>query len=246
MKNAFSCIVVDDEQDAAELLIARINLLYTNVDIQGCFTTWQDALNALRTLTPDIIFMDISMPGKNGLDLLRLAPKLHSEIIFVKAHEEYALRAFEFATSGYILKPIDDVELSQSIERAMKRVRDKQKSTVQENPRIGIPDNKGVNYVNLMDIEYLESVQGYTRVVTKDGVILTSFNLGKFKSVITSERFYQVHRSYIVNINAIVRYKSTGEIVMKDNKEIPVSKAARQDFLNMFNMVSRSGEHEEG
>ena len=64
--------------------------------------------------------------------------------------------------------------------------------------------------------------------------------------MITSERFYQVHRSYIVNINAIVRYKSTGEIVMKDNKEIPVSKAARQDFLNMFNMVSRSGEHEEG
>lgn len=240
MKSNIKCIIVDDEQDAIELLSARLDMLYKNLEIAGCYTTWQAALNALQTIKPDIVFMDISMPGKNGMDLLRLVPMTEAEIIFITAYEEYALKAFEFNTSGYILKPIDDEELAHSVDKAINRTRNKRNEEVQQPVKIGIPDSKGVTYVNITDIQYLEAVSGYTRVVLYDGVLLSSFNLGKFRTVIQSNIFFQVHRSYLVNLNAISRYKSTGEIVMRDQTEIPVAKSVRQEFLNLFSMVSKT------
>lgn len=239
MNNSISCIIIDDEQDAIDLLIARLKLLCLDIHILGTYLLWHDALKAIQFMPADIIFIDISMPGKNGVDLLKLAPGSTAEVIFITAHEEYALKAFEFSTSGYILKPIDDMELAQSVNRAIKRIREKQRTILPESNRIGIPDSKGITYLTLTDIEYLESVNGYTKVVTRSSTILTSFNLGKFKSVVSSRLFYQVHRSYIVNLNAVARYISTGEIVMNDNKKIPVAKSARQEFLHLFDMIKR-------
>jgi two-component system, LytTR family, response regulator len=104
--------------------------------------------------------------------------------------------------------------------------------------KIGIPDSKGIVYVTVRDIHYLESMNGYTRVVTKDGAILSSFSIGKFVSLTTLANFYQVHRSYIINLNFVSRYRFAGDIVMQDNKEIPVSKTLRADFLNLFYLIS--------
>lgn len=243
MSNTFTCIIVDDEQDAIDLLTARLNMLYENIEIAGKYTTWGEALNGLRTVKPDIVFMDISIPGKSGMDLLRLVPSTEAEIIFVTAYEEYALRAFEFTTSGYILKPVDDEELVHSVNKAMQRIRDKKVVITPAPVKIGVPDSKGITYVNIADIQYLEAVNGYTKVVLNDGVLLSSFNLGKFKTVIQSNLFFQVHRSYLVNINTIRRYKSTGEIVMPDQTEIPVAKSVRQEFLKLFSMVSKTPGH---
>jgi two-component system LytT family response regulator len=239
MNQHFHCIIVDDEQDAIELLAARLKVLFHNIEITGSYTLWHEALKAIQTLSVDIIFMDISMPGKSGINLLRLVPETRAEIIFITAHDEYALNAFEFSTSGYILKPIDDLELSQAVERAMKRIRNKSKDTHVNSMHIGIPDSHGINYVDIRDIQYLESINGYTNVVTSKGNILTSFNLAKFKHVVDSTLFYQVHRSFIVNISAIRRYKSSGVVVMHDDKEIPVAKSVRAAFLSLFNLVSK-------
>lgn len=242
MSGIFTCIIIDDEPDAIELLAGQLELLFNNLEITGRYTKWEEALNALRKTEPDIVFMDISMPGKNGMELLRLIPESESEIIFVTAHEEYALKAFEFATSGYLLKPVDDVELLRSVQKAMQRVQ-KKKQAVQAQPvKIGIPDSKGVTYVNIADIQYLEAVNGYTKVVINNNVLLSSFNLRKFIMVIDDKSFFQVHRSFVVNLAAVSRYKSTGEIVMQDQREIPVAKSIRQEFLNLFNMVSKTGE----
>jgi two-component system LytT family response regulator len=242
MNHVFTCLIVDDEQDAIDLLCARLRLLYDKIDIIGTYTTWEAAINALRNQKADVLFMDVSMPGKTGIDLLRLLPGMESEIIFITAYEEYALVAFQFAASGYILKPIDDHELLAAVNVAIERNQNKKlakyHSATGHSAKIGIPNAKGVDYIDMPDIQYFETVNGYTKVVTKDLDLLSSFSIGKFKPLLDARYFYQVHRSYIVNLNYIRKYQSNGEVVMSNNKEIPVSKNLRDEFLNLFHTVT--------
>src|SRR5687768_13513390 len=115
MNNNFSCVIIDDEPNAVSLLASIIKDLYPNLEIKATCNNWKDALNSLRNNHYDIIFLDVSMPGKNGIDLIKLLPSLESEIIFTTAHQEYAIDAFKLFATGYILKPIDEYELSAAI-----------------------------------------------------------------------------------------------------------------------------------
>ncbi len=250
MNHEFSCILVDDENHSVELLHKRLVQLYKHLNIIAKYSSWEDALNGLRTLKCDILFMDISMPGKNGMDLLSLLPDLDCEVIFVTAFEDYALSSFRFSPSGYVLKPIDDVDLVTAVDKAIERLEYKKAAkqhahaTISPaNSKLGILSNTGIEYVDLNDILYLETIRGYTKVITLNGEILSSFSIGKFKTILDKNLFYQVHRSYIANINHIRRYKTTGEIVMKNDRELPVSRSLREDFVRLFNTVTgKSGE----
>jgi two-component system LytT family response regulator len=238
MPNSFSCIIIDDEQDAIELLTDRLAHLFKNILVIGTYTDWEKALDGLRTQNCDLLLLDISMPGKNAFELLRLVPNPDCEVIFVTAHENYALDAFAFSTSGYLLKPVDDVELSGAINKAMERIRNKRiarQNTVPLNDKIGIPNNHGIDYININDILYLESTNKCTKLVTGKSEYISSQNLGKFLHLTESHSFFQVHRSYIINLNSIHRYESSGLVIMSNKKEIPVSRNVKNDFLKLFN-----------
>jgi len=243
MKNKTTCIIIDDEPKAIELLVESLHALYSDIEIVNTYTSSTQALIALRSSHCDIVFMDISMPGKNGMELLKLAPELKSEVIFITAHSEYALNAFKFSAAGYILKPIDDADIVVAVDNALERVKykklAKQHPEVSPKPKIGVPNNKGIDYVALDEILYFESVNKYTNVVLKDKEIVSSYNLGKYKTLTEGHFFHQVHRSYIVNLNCIIRYESSGVLIMSNKKEIPISKTEREDFLKIFNTVSR-------
>jgi two-component system, LytTR family, response regulator len=243
MKNDFTCIIIDDEQDAIDLLTQRLKLLANEIEIKGTYLSWDSSLNALKTQAFDIIFLDISIHGKSGINLLKALPQIDSEIIFITAHERYMQSAFEFSTAGYLLKPIDDSELLRAINWATKRAMNKQIaarnkiSVPASEHKIGIPNNKGIDYVSVKDILYLESINKCTKVVTAKHEYISSNNLGKFKELIDKLPFFQVHRSFIVNIHSIMRYESDGFIIMADKKEIPVSRNIRHDFLQLFEDV---------
>jgi len=240
MNRNFTCAIVDDERDAIDLLSHRIMQLFSNITIAGEFMHWQDALTALRDNKYDLLFLDISMPGKNGLDLLKLLPGLDCEIIFVTAHDNFALKAFSFAASGYILKPIDDMELSAAIIRSMERIVNKTLANQSQKPpsmaaeKIRIPGKHGVDYVNVSDVLYLESVNKCTQIAALNAKYLCATNLGQYKYLADGKIFFQVHRAFIVNLNFIARYESSGVIIMKDKKEIPVARNIRHDFLKLF------------
>ncbi|MES2704775.1 MAG: LytTR family DNA-binding domain-containing protein [Bacteroidota bacterium] len=241
MTNNYSCIIVDDEQDAIELLTSRLAYLYKNITVTATYSFWGDALEALRAQPCDLLFMDISMPGKNGIDLLKLLPSLDSEIIFVTAHDNYALDAFSFSASGYILKPIDDAQLSLAINKATARI-DNKRLARQTSPapasisdKIGIPNKHGIDYVKVSDILYLESTNKCTKIVTGKTEYISSNYLGKFKPLVEPHSFFQVHRSYIVNLNSILRYETSGLLIMSNKQEIPVARSIKSEFLERFN-----------
>ena len=241
MANNYTCIIVDDEQDAIELLIDRLGKLYKNIIINGTYSYWEDALAALRKENPDLLLMDISMPGKNSIELLKLLPGLESEIVFITAHENYAIDAFAFSTSGYILKPIDDAELSAAINKAIDRVHNKRLakqntgSSTLAKGKIGIPNNHGIDYISIDEILYLESTNKCTKIVTGKSEYISSTHLGRFKNLIDKHHFFQVHRSFIINLDCILRYESSGIVIMSNKKQIPVSRNIKNDFLKIFN-----------
>jgi len=240
MQGNFTCIIVDDERDAIELLTDRLSRLFKNITIVGTYTHWEQALAGILEHKSDLLLMDISMPGKTTLELLKLIPGLESEIVFITAHDNYAIDAFAFSASGYLLKPVDDAELFSTINKAIARIQNKKlakqnTASSQINDKIGIPNNQGIDYVSIKDILYLESNNKCTRIATRNKEYTSSVNLGKFKNLIDDHSFFQVHRSYIINLNNILRYETSGLVIMSDKKEIPVSRNIKSNFLKIFN-----------
>lgn len=235
----FTCAILDDEPDAIELLISRLERLFPNAEVRDTFSNWEDAFLALRRKKYDLLFTDISMPGKNGLELLSLLPDLDCEIIFVTAHDTYALKAFAFAASGYLLKPVDDAELLAAVTRTLDRIKLKKladqasKTQGRQEARLRIPGNNGADFVHISDVVYLESVNKCTRIVTTTKQYTSSYNIGTFKFLEDDHSFVQVHRAFIVNLDHVTRYEG-GQLYMKDQTVIPVARASRQNLQQVL------------
>lgn len=243
-----TCIIIDDEPKAVSLLKERLNILYPNIKVAGAYHDWKKGLEFLRSSKIDLLFIDISMPEKTGIDFLKLFPVMPFEVIFVTAYSEYALQAIKLSAMGYVLKPVDDLELSFAVNKVIQKIKKVSEDSATKNnstqaistPKIGIPNVKGIDYLKADEILYFESVNKYTKVVTKEYSIMSSYNLGEFKKIMDADSFYQVHRSYIVNLYKIKRYESAGILIMDDNMQIPVSKNIRNEFLTVFSKISRT------
>lgn len=239
MKNDFTCIIVDDEEHAIGLLAASISELYSNVSIVATYSRWNDALEALRVSKPDILFLDISIGGKNGMDILTLVPGIESEVVFVTAYSEFAVDAFKLLAAGYLLKPVSQADLCHVMDRAISRITHKRLASHMHagavpGSKILIPNGKGFNFVDANDILYLEATNGCTKIVTSESELLSAYNIGKYNYVLENKQFFHVHRSYIVNIDYVTRYEAHGVITMTNKKEIPIARNFRDEFLNLF------------
>lgn len=241
INNIYKCIIVDDEPKAVELLQDSIAELYGNVEVVASYNNWKPALQAMKTQDYDIVFLDISMPQKNGMDLLALVPDLKSEVIFVTAHSEHAIDAFNFGATGYVLKPINDTLLYKTINKAIERINHKRAAvsgvTIQpsHNNKIGIPSQKGVDYIDVNDILYLESINRYTSVVLTNDKLLSSYSIGKYRPMLDGFSFCQVHRSFIVNLKHVKRYEHPGTLHMSNGVMIPVSRQNKDELNKMMN-----------
>jgi two-component system LytT family response regulator len=244
MRHEVKCIILDDEPKAIHILQQRLSLLFPDINIVGTYTEWAKGLEVMRTTNVELVFLDISMPEKSGMDILKLFPSLPFLVIFVTAHSEFALDAIKLSATGYVLKPIDDFELSFAVNKALERINSsgakdpnkKGDSTL----KIGIPNAKGIDYLNSNDILYFEGVNKYTKVVTSKYSILSSYNLAEFKKITENNIFFQVHRSYIINLLHIKRYEASGTLVMEDDMQIPVAKSIRTEFMAIFSKISRT------
>jgi len=243
MEQQYTCVIIDDEPKAIEQLADMITELYSNISISGRYTDWKNAFDFLKRQYADIVFLDIAMPQKTGIAMLRLLPQLESEVIFVTADPAHALEAFDLQAAGYILKPLDDLALIKCIDKALARVTHKRlartAAPIPVSSRIGIPNDNGIEYINPDEIIYIKGITRYTQIKTGDRELLSSYSLGKFREIIDSHLLFQVHRSFIININFVQRYDSSGIVVMTDGSEIPVTKKMRAAFLNLFRKVVR-------
>ncbi len=246
MKDTFTCMIVDDEPKSVAQLEDMIHDLFSDMIIIGTYNHWKPAYEALRNAPADIVFLDIAMPQKSGIALLNLLPDLKSEVIFVTADPDHALDAFNLSASGYMLKPLEDTMLLKCVNKVVERIRNKhlaaqnilQASITAVRPKIGIPNTSGMQFIDMADILYLQGTARYTRLMIGAKEMLSSYSIGKFKDLLKTGSFLQVHRSFIINLNYVNKYNNNGTIVMNDGMEIPLARDAREQLLKVFNKIT--------
>lgn len=241
MLEEYSCIIVDDEVHAIDTLMSRLSLLYKNVQVRNTYTTWNEAVEGLRQTNCDILFLDISIQGKIGMELLDIIPNFNGEVIFITAHDDYAMNAFKVSATGYILKPFTDAELVKTVDKAISHIHDRKLATGVSGPapytKVGIPQKDLTVYIDPQDIIYLEAIKTYTKIITKKEEIVCSYNLGRCKAVLPEEHFFTIHRSYVINLLHVNKYEHMGVVVMNNQTRIPVAKPVREEFLRHFRRI---------
>lgn len=239
-------IIIDDESQARENLIFKINKLNVKIDILGEARDIDEAEAMIHKLNPDLILLDISMPQGSGFELLDRFNQLTFETIFVTAYDQYALKAFQYFAVGYLLKPIDIDKLEDVLLKAEERHnKNESKENILQlskyllnNNRasiVAIPIESGLEFIEMDDIIKLEATDGYSSITLKSGkCMLSSKPLSYFLALLDPSLFFQVHRAFIINLNCIKKYHKVGFIIMNDESEIPLAKTKKAEFLNLF------------
>jgi len=242
-----TAILIDDEFSALHGLLQKIKKLFPKIDILETFQKPEKAISFLEKKQPDLVFLDIEMPRMTGFELLGKLPNINFQVIFVTAYSEYALDALKKNAIDYVLKPVDDKELSLAIEKANKVISEKKETQANENlvrllsetiskkDKLIVPTSKGMSFIPQDEVLHLEGDEGYTKIHLIDrSEILSSYNLGKFEKMLGTT-FFKCHKSHIVNIAKVRSFENEGYVVLENEHRVPISKANRRVFLNLFN-----------
>jgi two-component system LytT family response regulator len=208
-------IIIDDENKARQLLQAMLADLCPDVTVDALCSNLASGIKSIRQFKPDVVFLDIEMPGYNGLQLLDflLEDELTFDIVFVTAYSEYAIHAFKLEAVDYLLKPVDADQLIAAVNRCKKKHQHdfakyqllKTRFNRTNTDKLAIHQLEGIKLINHDSILFLEGDGSYTRIICSDGVTYTaSKNLKYFESVLSGVfSFFRCHKSYIVNTHHI-------------------------------------------
>ncbi len=231
MNHRYSCIVVDDEPLARQGVKLHIDDT-EQLDFKAEFGNAIKAGEYLSDHDVDIIYLDIEMPGLNGLDFLRLIPN-KSMVILTTAYPQYALEAFELEVVDYLLKPIKFDRFFKATTKAIDIIKLKATgiSELEPNTETDIYIKSDRKYIKLSyaDIKYIKGLKDYVIVHTSKGKYITALNVKTILRKLPENQFARVSKSYIININKIISVDI--DSISIDNEEIPLGNSYKEAFL---------------
>ncbi len=240
-------IIVDDEIDAIQTLEFLLQNYCPDVKIVGKATGIFEAKEIIIDEEPDLVFLDVIMPRGTGFELLGFFPQRDFDVIFITAHNEFAINAFRFSAVDYLLKPVDQDELIVAVRKVRDRRGKRQDINMEvlmENvqskkpKKIAVSNLEGINYINVDEIICLQAEGSYSVIHLTDGrKIILSRNLKEYESLFRGYDFFRPHNSYIVNLQYVERFngKEGFIIEMKNRLEIPISRRKKDLFLKIMN-----------
>jgi two-component system LytT family response regulator len=248
-------ILVDDEPDGIRALKKMLEIHCPQVNVMATCSNAMMAIQQIREICPDVVFLDIQMPGKSGLDLLRDVADQCFEIIFVTAHNEYMLQALQYSAADYLLKPVDEDRLIEAVQRVEKRLesgrREEHNEALMYNlskagspgeMRLCLPTLKGFIVLKLEDIIYCEAERSYT-VFHFDGnkTVTVSKPLLDYDNLLKDTSFLRIHKSFLINLLHVKEYQrgEGGVVIMSNNAEIEVSRRKKDQFLMRIKEIFR-------
>ncbi len=239
-----TCIIIDDEKLARELLHEYLES-FPQIEIIGDCEGGKDAVAKIDALRPDLIFLDVQMPGMNGFEVLEEITH-DPYVIFTTAYDQYAIRAFEKNAVDYLLKPLDEERFTEAIKRALSR-KNLEKNNLEELLR-GIQSEGRSTYdshlfvqkseklfnLPVEEIIYLEASGDYTIITTKEDQFVSSSGIGKLVDILNPHIFFRIHRSTIINLSylkEIERHFNGGMVVkMQSGKTFSVSRTYAKEI----------------
>lgn len=241
-------IIVDDEKKSQNTLGKMLLRYCPEVELCGYAKNVEEALKLYTQYTPDLLFLDIQMPGGSGFDLLDNIDSHTASVIFTTAHNEYAIKAIRANALDYLLKPINIDELQEAVDRYSKRKKNQKNVNAALNQqiqsflldvhpgnvtRIAIPSMNGFDLVATADILHCEAQGSYTHFHLLDGQeLIASKNLKTFEEKLLASDFFRVHKSHIVNLKHVVQYVrgDGGYVILRDGTHVDVSKRKKADL----------------
>ena len=238
--------IIDDEPDARQALRTLLATLCPDVEICGEADSVQSAYALLRQSQPHGVLLDISMEDGTGFDLLDKFPRPSFQVIFTTAHDEFAIKAFRYHALGYLLKPINPVELAQTIDRVKMvtpegypaRIGNLLESVhTRRLDKITLTSQEGMVFLRLDEIVRLESQGSYTTfyMLNNDRHVI-SHPMKYYEDLLPQDRFFKLHQSHLVNlsfVNKILR-EDGGYALMEDGCKVPIARRRKDEFLEVM------------
>lgn len=241
--NNYNAIIIDDEPKMRKVLELKLVNHCSDINVIDTAEHITEAYDKIILLKPNIIFLDISMPGGTGFDLLNKFENIEFEIIFVTGYNDFILDALKLSAVDYLLKPVMTEDLILAANRAKERIADRKiiakysilKHNINhlgnQDTKIVIAGSQDYKFVRVSEIIRCEGWQKYTRIYLQDGgCIISSYNIGVYKEMLKSYDFITVHKSHLINAKLISKYLKEGVVIMSDNSKVPVSRRRREDF----------------
>ena len=239
-------IIIDDQQEAIDDLNYLISKHALPVQVVATATSGQEGLAAILKHKPQLLFLDIVMPGMTGFEMLELLPQMDFHLVITTSVDKYAIQAIRSSALDFLLKPVRANELEDAVRRAMTRTDKpaKEQLTLLSDSlrdrsgsirRIAVTISEGVELVAVDDIFYFESDGNYTTVHLKDGRrMLVSKAIGKFEEMVINGTFFRLHNSYLVNLNHVSKFirSDGGYVVLSNGKTISVARNRKDAFLD--------------
>lgn len=242
-------VIVDDESGGREALEKVLNGFSSSFEIIGVAKSSEEGLERILTLKPDLVFSDIEMPVKSGLEMIREAQKSYRfNVVLTTAHEQYAIKAInQFDVIGYLLKPIDLDEFYAVERKILERFSNPQEQQLIPSgipvtgfpQKIFLPKAGGKEAVDPADIYYCKASGPYTEIYLKSGEMKTvSKPLKSTEAILTTHLgFFRVHDSYLINSLYISEIRNEGEagvVVLNKNIEVDISRRKKADFITFL------------
>jgi two-component system LytT family response regulator len=244
-------IIIDDEPSAVNVLATLLKKkCKDDVDVIAVTNSPFEGEALIMQHQPDLVFLDIEMPGITGLELVRRFPDPTFCVVFVTAHDDYAIQAFELSAVNYLLKPVGPESVARTLEKVKAELQKPQTDLSEpihklerllslhassSNKKLGIAMADKIVFVNIADILYCEASNAYTYIFLDDGRKLTASKpLGYFETILAPHKFFRIHHSFLINLNRIKEFQrfDGGYVVMENNKQLEVSRRKRTEFLD--------------
>ncbi len=246
-------VLLDDEKHCTQGLSMQLKSLAPQVEVMAQFNSPILALNFVQSNSFDILFLDVEMPQLNGFDFLKKIGPPSFKVVFTTAYDQFAIKAFKFSAFDYMLKPIDDEELIQVIEKWENEQVQSPKHTEfqfdvlmdqvtnQLNKRLVLPTAEGLELLEFSDIVCIDSDSNYSKLHFVNGSsLVVSRTLKEFEELLDARGFLRIHHSHIVNIAKIRKYLKAdgGYVEMSNGRKVSISRARKEQVMEVISRIS--------
>ncbi len=236
-----NCIIIDDDHLSRKIIEEFVK----KSEVLNLVNVYENAIDAIQAFNGpeaiDLIFLDIEMPEMSGLDFLNTLDN-PPQIIIISGKEKYAIDAFEYDVTDYLLKPVSLPRFIKSVNKAQKRYAEAAQVSGETTEEIFIKKkNSTLVRLNYNDIIYIEALENYVIVATYDQRYTIHFTMKAIANKLPESKFKRVHRSYIINVNRIEMIEDNAIVIAEKTgtKVIPIGKSYRDDLMDDLNLISR-------
>jgi two-component system LytT family response regulator len=251
-----TAVIVDDDINLRNGMKGLLNLYAPEITIIGEADSVKNGVTEISNKNPQVVFLDIQLTDGTGFDILehitKLQGKVNANIVFITAHEKYAIKAFRFSALDFLLKPVDPDELQEVITKIKNNLESKPNFSnidllleniskkVDTFKRIALSTSDGIHLYEIGSIIRCESQDNYTKFHLKDQApVLISKTLKEYDELLSEHGFERIHQSHLINISYLKAYikKDGGYVVMKDGSNLPISQRKKERLKEILNTI---------